>query len=901
MLGIGSHSIKAIFGGTRSALASSSTAQSVAVTGMSPTGTLISLSGAAGSYSVTGTVGYMGLAAPGSAESVTFVDTTNGNLQVGTGPLGTPASPQYAFTTVTDSPFGSGVVPVDIAVGDFNGDGIPDLAVANFTANTVSIYSGSSAGTYSALGSSIAVGSKPISVRSGDFNSDGFLDLVVVNAGDGTFTVLLGDGKGDFTAKPATSTLGAGPASVAILDANDDGIPDLALVNELASTLSVFLGDGTGSFAATSASPIETGGNPSSIVSADFNGDGLADIAFTNMFDGTVSIMLGDGTGAFSDNGGSPYTVTAGPSSLVVGDFNGDGRPDLAVLDATANQLTTLLNETTGIAAAGPPVATGASAAGGISGDFNGDGDQDLAVTNANDSTVTVFFGDGSGEFSASKQSLLSNFNAAQAIVGLNAAGNGLTDIAVTNMGGASVSIRDLTVAQMASTAALPLTVYGGGTHQVQANYGGDASYTPSSSPSVSVMGSLVPSTSTVSLSPASTVAYGSAVQLTSTVSPGSQDNYTETGTVTFKDGSSTLGQASLSGGQAAMSLNSLAPGSHSITSAYSGDANFAASSSAASPLTVAKAGTSTTLVASSGSGTTIPLTATVVSSTSGTPTGSVGFYDGATLLNTTALANGVAAWSVASLSTGTHSLTAIYSGDANYNASTSPAVTEAVNGFTISATGSSGTSGSSAPTQTAVPGGTATFGLSIGPTSGVFPAPVTLSVSGLPNGATATLTPSMLPAGSSLTNVTLTIQLPQQSGQLIKDDRLGQSLPPAVLGLLVLPFFFRRTRASAKPKLMLLLLVLLGGVAGGLMVAGWRKQHGLFRTETAELYGHDYCDVRHSQPLDERGSYCSVKVRIGSVGHDTRTQGRPAYPGHFKQDFEIRKLCNAHRVSEIG
>jgi hypothetical protein len=105
--------------------------------------------------------------------------------------------------------------------------------------------------------------------------------------------------------------------------------------------------------------------------------------------------------------------------------------------------------------------------------------------------------------------------------------------------------------------------------------------------------------------------------------------------------------------------------------------------------------------------------------------------------------------------------------------------------------------SGASTPTQTATPGGTATYLLVFGPTSGnIFPNPVTLSVSGLPPGATATITPTTLPAGSSLTDVTLTIQLPQATAKL-----LNQRIPLVVWCALLLPFAGRLRRAGKRMR----------------------------------------------------------------------------------------------------
>jgi hypothetical protein len=126
-----------------------------------------------------------------------------------------------------------------VAVGDFNRDGIPDLAVANAGNNSVSVLLGNGSGGFGAA-TSYPVGSAPVSVAVGDFNHDGIPDLAVANANSNTVSVLLGNGSGGFGA--ATSyPVGSDPFSVAVGDFNRDGIPDLAVANQGSNTVSVLL------------------------------------------------------------------------------------------------------------------------------------------------------------------------------------------------------------------------------------------------------------------------------------------------------------------------------------------------------------------------------------------------------------------------------------------------------------------------------------------------------------------------------------------------------------------------------------------------------------------------------------------------------------------------------------
>jgi hypothetical protein len=347
------------------------------------------------------------------------------------------------------------------------------------------------------------------------------------------------------------------------------------------------------------------------------------------------------------------------------------------------------------------------------------------------------------------------------------------------------------------------------GSYTVNVTYAGNGNYTTSTAAIPLSVGKIATSVSLASsANPAA--ALGS-VTLTATISASGGP---PTGSVSFYDGSTLLATVNVAAGQASYTTTGLAAGTHTITAVYSGDSNFQTSTSAALMLSVQRVTATATVVASANPVlVTTPVTFTAtVSSSSGTPTGSVGFYDGTTLLGTLTISSGKAAYTTSSLTAGTHSITASYSGDSTFQAIASAATMELVQDFSVS-TPTSGTGNS--PTATVAPGGTATYTLSIGPTTGtVFPAPVSLSLSGLPPGATGTLSPQTLPAGSSLTNVTLTIQLPSQTAAV---DRSFGWITPA-LALLLLPFggrIRRGRKAFERCFLLLLLLAGLGSTAG--------------------------------------------------------------------------------------
>jgi len=331
--------------------------------------------------------------------------------------------------------FGAVNAPLSVAVGDFNGDGKQDLALPNNIeeGGTVSILLGDGTGHFSAA-RSFAAGGYPISVAVGDFNGDGRQDLAVANSASDDVSILLGDGTGSFSIAPKVDA-GFDPYSVAVGDFNSDGRQDLAVANDLSNNVSIFLGDGAGHFSA--AVNFGTGTLSTAVAVGDFNGDGRQDLAVSNYGTNNVSILSGDGAGRFS--AAINFGAGSGPFSVRVGDFNGDGRQDLAVPNAVSNNVSILLGNGDGTFNAATNFAVGSNPLSVAVGDFNGDGKQDVAVANYQSDTVSILLGDGVGNFSV-PISLPGGSGPTFVAVG-DFNGDAKQDLAVANHDSSSVSI----------------------------------------------------------------------------------------------------------------------------------------------------------------------------------------------------------------------------------------------------------------------------------------------------------------------------------------------------------------------------------------------------------------------------------------------------------------------------
>ena len=289
--------------------------------------------------------------------------------------------------------YNTGTNPAAIAAADLNGDGSPDLVTANAGSNDLSILLGNGDGTFQNA-VRIPAGSTPASVAIADFNADGILDIAVANSGDNTISILQGTSTGTY--QPVlTLTAGTSPRSLLAQDLNGDGLPDLAVVNFSSNDLWIYLASGAGAFRQAATFP--TGNAPRAVFADQLTQSGHLDLVVANSASNSVSVFLGDGTGGFTATG--QFLTGSGPVSVATGDFNSDGLLDIAVANNASNSISVLLGLGTGSFQAPIQYPAGTAPDYILSGDFNRDGLRDLIAANSTSSDFSILLGAGTGAF----------------------------------------------------------------------------------------------------------------------------------------------------------------------------------------------------------------------------------------------------------------------------------------------------------------------------------------------------------------------------------------------------------------------------------------------------------------------------------------------------------------------
>jgi len=315
--------------------------------------------------------------------------------------LNTTAPGATTPSFVTQQTFAAGTSPSSVTTADINGDGKPDLIVANSTDHTVSVLlnntvTGATTPTF-ALQKTFATGGYAAAVKAADLNGDGRADLIVANKNSDTVSVLRNTTTPGATT-PAFATqqslaVGTSPTAVTAADVNGDGKPDLIVANSADNALSVLLNTTTtGATTLTFATQqtFATGAQPYAVTATDVNGDGKPDLVVTNKAGGTLSLLLNvTAPGATAPDFAAQQTFATGtqPAAVTAADLNGDGKPDLVVANGQDGTTSVLLNTTAAPTAGAPSFAaqhtfSSASYPNAVAtADLNGDGRPDIIST----------------------------------------------------------------------------------------------------------------------------------------------------------------------------------------------------------------------------------------------------------------------------------------------------------------------------------------------------------------------------------------------------------------------------------------------------------------------------------------------------------------------------------------
>ena len=713
--------------------------------------------------------------------------------------------------------------PNAVAMADVNGDGKPDLIVANWctdsgcTASSVGVLLGNGDGTFQTAVPYGSGGLYADSVAVADLGN-GKLDIVVGNCGfpkittcdmasQGNVAVLLGNGDGTFqTAKTYSLGTNIGAASLALADLTGNGKLDLivAIGSTTGSSVGVLLGNGDGTF-----QPVTTfssgGFTALSVAVADVNGDNKPDLVVANWCtDNTcvassVGVLFGNGDGTFQ----TAKTYDSGgflANSVAIADVNGDGKPDVVVGNGNtsttvpAGDLGVLLGNGDGTFQTAVPYSRGGDGATSVAiSDVNGDGKPDLVVANcattaigcsAKNGDLAVLLGNGDGTFQTATTYGSGGSTPFGLAVG-DVNGDGRPDLVaancVSNQCGTGLGQLGVLLNTTLTTTATAL----------------------SSSLNPSVLGESVTFTATVTGNPAFYKG-------------------TPSGTVTFKDGTTALGSpAALNGsGVATLATSTLAVGTQSITAVYSGDTHFETSTSPALQQVVQGAATTTALSVSPGAaavGGKVTLTATVASGKNVPPNGeTVTFESGSAKLGTGTLSNGTATFTSTTIPAGVYSVVASYPGDGNFGASMSSPQTLDVQDFSI------------VPNPTTItvsaPGQSGTTTITIKPEGNLSASSVTFACSGLP-----TASQCSFGAVNSNDEVTLTISTTAPTSSGLHWPRFGHyqelfyaTLLPGFLGMVSIS---GRKRTLRMMRLLALSLVL--GLVGLWVACGGGSTSG--------------------------------------------------------------------------
>ncbi len=354
------------------------------------------------------------------------------------------------FAPAPGSPFAAGIRPVDVAIGEVNGDGALDILTANAGSNDVTILLGNGKGDFTAAPNSpLTAGVSPHLIILADLNRDSKLDFALTGHDGYNVMVWLGNGSGGFTPAPDSpfTVLNETPPhnhGLVLGDVNNDGNLDLATSNHGHHSVSVLLGNGKGHFTPAAGSPFAVGRGPYPLAAADLNQDGKLDLVTPNVASNNTTVLLGDGSANFTAAAGSPYPVLNRPYNLAIGEINDDAKLDLIITHDDINDMTILWGDGNGGFRPAPnsPYNLGRRGYKVIIVDVNNDAKKDLIVSHPlNSRNITVLLNDGSGSFIAAPGSPYSAGREPNCLATGDMNGDGKLDIIAANFASNDVTI----------------------------------------------------------------------------------------------------------------------------------------------------------------------------------------------------------------------------------------------------------------------------------------------------------------------------------------------------------------------------------------------------------------------------------------------------------------------------
>jgi len=352
------------------------------------------------------------------------------------------------FTQPTGSPISTNK-PFKLAIADFNEDGVPDLAVPNSAATSVTIYLGNGDGTFTSSGT-LNTSAAPNSVAVGDFDNSGHTGVAIA-CSNGLINIYVNDGTANFTAKASIADLNTGlsPSALQVIvaDFNGDGIPDVGAIGTAqnivlgtqvtAGYFNTFLGNGSGGFSAGATLNLGLVTNPWMASVGDFHGHGYADVVIPLRGPSTIALLTNDGAGNFTQTSISPSPALNAPDAITVADFDNDNNLDIAVVNSGSStaSVAVYLGNGAGGFSTGHAYAAGSGASDVLAADINGDGYPDLTVASFTTGNVTILLNDAAHpgtNFTSSGISFPSVDKCAFLVMG-DFSGDGRPDMALSN------------------------------------------------------------------------------------------------------------------------------------------------------------------------------------------------------------------------------------------------------------------------------------------------------------------------------------------------------------------------------------------------------------------------------------------------------------------------------------